>query len=747
MPVKFEWQAEQEHEWTEEQDVTPGGSTAVSLRKYWRIWLALLGLFIVIGGGAYALLNRQAEETSHLISSDVLASHQLVSQTVARRDSDVFATLLFPYSREWAEVQRQLFDRQMFWDRVPLGLWAAPQQLQAEPRVILAPDLQSAVVEIEMPYTIELGDMVTETVVLVETAVYEQNEGQWQLAPPDDAFWGPTVTAEGERLDVSFPSRDTEVGQRLAADLDELLADFCRLPDSNCAASFRLSLLLETDYSQLLALERDYQSINPRRIGGGMMRLQLPAPTLVGRPLDEAGYRALYRGYAGWITAVLSHEFNRSVMPNAVIIARILAQIDLRPPPTQRERPWQQPPQSPIPYPQQDILTICEGVNQSLEIWQYSLVDSTWTELTDAFNNQDAPQPTWGILHPMPDDEGAILLLNQFNTEVEGQLFLWRDGVATRLLADAPGFNWIPSFYLLPAMDTDRFLTFYETFVEDSVQIKASWLNLAACPGPACQLQSGDRLIYQSPDGGRSLLLGFSNYGPTALSLGDAAGTLVDDVGNGWSPLWLDENTLVYVRPDPALDLEFFVNNSGETELVWADAADAASVRTMVTSTALRDVLPEFGRPVHLSILSAVPHPRQPEAWIIHTTTSLSTAVPRRDFWFSFDAAADESKLLLELKSDQIFGTRIEGNGRYLTTTGLEEDGTPVYFVHDLERGQTYSYQTLYIGPTLIDWSADGNWFVLAGDKMLRLVAPGSRYERPLFHGQDQCAMAVWVNR
>ena len=325
MPVKFEWQTDQEHEWTEEQGVTPGGGTAVSLRKHWRIWLALLGMMVIIGGVAYALLNQNADETNHFISNDVLASHQLIQQTIANRDVDVFATMLFPYSRDWSSTQVQLLDRQMFWDRTALGLWAAPHLAQAEPEVTLAPDLQTAVVETQMPYIIEVSDIVTETVTLVETAVYAQNDGQWQLAPPDDdIFWGQTLTEESRLLTLSFPARDAEVSQRLAADLDALLAEFCGLPTANCSPNFQLRLTLETDEALLLALEEDFRTIFPRRSSGSTLSLTLPAPTLVGLPLDEAGYHALLQGYAGWVTAVLYAEFNRQQQPDYQTISHAL---------------------------------------------------------------------------------------------------------------------------------------------------------------------------------------------------------------------------------------------------------------------------------------------------------------------------------------------------------------------------------------------------------------------------------------
>ncbi|MEJ2749650.1 MAG: hypothetical protein P8183_17350 [Anaerolineae bacterium] len=128
------------------------------------------------------------------------------------------------------------------------------------------------------------------------------------------------------------------------------------------------------------------------------------------------------------------------------------------------------------------------------------------------------------------------------------------------------------------------------------------------------------------------------------------------------------------------------------------------------------------------------------------TTAFLYTAVPRQDDWFSFNQRTGEIELLLEVADAQGFPAQIEGNGRYLTVMGLES-GSPVYYVHDLERQQTRTYSAAFISPDGVDWSADGRWFVLPGKGMLRVVAPGSRYERPLFHNQDQCGTAVWVNR
>lgn len=54
--------------------------------------------------------------------------------------------------------------------------------------------------------------------------------------------------------------------------------------------------------------------------------------------------------------------------------------------------------------------------------------------------------------------------------------------------------------------------------------------------------------------------------------------------------------------------------------------------------------------------------------------------------------------------------------------------------------------------PVKFEWQTDQEheWTeeqAVTPGEMLRLVAPGSRYERPLFHGIDSCGTAVWVNR
>ncbi len=85
-------------------------------------------------------------------------------------------------------------------------------------------------------------------------------------------------------MTLVYPARDRDIGARLAGDLDKLLAEMCnRLDTQVCPPGLHVRLKLETDPSSL-ADGRDLAN----RFSGSV-QLELPAPTLTGLPLDEAG--------------------------------------------------------------------------------------------------------------------------------------------------------------------------------------------------------------------------------------------------------------------------------------------------------------------------------------------------------------------------------------------------------------------------------------------------------------------------
>jgi hypothetical protein len=109
---------------------------------------------------------------------------------------------------------------------------------------------------------------------------------------------------------------------------------------------------------------------------------------------------------------------------------------------------------------------------------------------------------------------------------------------------------------------------------------------------------------------------------------------------------------------------------------------------------------------------------------------------------FSFDRDSGSITVISTIDEGQGLPLELHGDGRFLAV--FTSGG---YIVYDLKLQRTMSFSiSQFIFPQ-VDWSADEQWFIVPEEGILRLVAPGSRYERPIFHGIEGCGTAVWVNR
>ena len=96
----------------------------------------------------------------------------------------------------------------------------------------------------------------------------------------------------------TFPERDEEVGRRLAADLESIVAAACnQIEGLLCSGEIKLYVNLVSNPQLLIDL------IDPSsRLEDGP-DIFLPAPTLIGVPADNTGYQALLRAYGERVVA------------------------------------------------------------------------------------------------------------------------------------------------------------------------------------------------------------------------------------------------------------------------------------------------------------------------------------------------------------------------------------------------------------------------------------------------------------
>ena len=269
--------------------------------RNWRRRLAFLGvagfLAIAVAGVVYWQVARRTTAAQERITAEVTASQAILLEAVRANDAELFVSFLSGRDREWAQAQERLVRDGGFLGRSAFDLTWDPLARPVTPTVTLAPDLLSAELIAPNRYVLDVGNGVMESVTLMQTAVFRQGPDRWLFSPPTAAFWGEDGAAGSRYVRLRYPGRDAAIAERLARDLDATLAEFCRNVSEACVEQGQLELTLSTDPASLAAYA------DPRAAWAGGSALVLPAPTLFGRPVDEAGYRALSRAYAGRVVS------------------------------------------------------------------------------------------------------------------------------------------------------------------------------------------------------------------------------------------------------------------------------------------------------------------------------------------------------------------------------------------------------------------------------------------------------------
>ncbi len=298
--MSFEWQTEEDKD-PIEIPLTPEPETAVSSRKFrWLLWAVLLILILLAGWLVYRQANARAETAVTQTKADVISSHQLIAKAAREQDRSLFVSLLSGRDDNWADAQTSLGEQGLLFDRPQFHLAWQPDAatLPEETQISLNARLDAA--EISFPVTYALPD--GRTITLQQTAVYRRGDQRWLLSPPEDDFWGAEQTTETTNVNLTYPERDAETAARLADDLQTTLDKLCQLPDANCPHNWQLPIQLSTNPDSLR------QTAGWNTLFAAGPELILPAPTLAGQPLDEAGFAALSNGYATLMaTAVLAN--------------------------------------------------------------------------------------------------------------------------------------------------------------------------------------------------------------------------------------------------------------------------------------------------------------------------------------------------------------------------------------------------------------------------------------------------------
>lgn len=305
--MSFEWQTEEDG-W---EEIKRPEKRMVGVS--WQRWLFLLPVMAILGAMIWGVvrlqesLNERVTEVSEVVNGDVVTSVNLTRRAAMQDDLELFVSVLSGRDAIWANRQQEILQAGLFVDRQELGLEWMPALTQII-STTLSPDLLEATVHIRESYAIDIGNGLTDTIQLQHIETYRRGENRWLMARAAESPSSEISRYEGTVVTLSFLEQEPIITHQLGQDLDRKVVQVCRvMPELACPTDFSLNVML---IDQLLLLDgaTDWQKLaNQDRRGGGMS-LSLPALSVIGTPVDQASYQALYRGYANIIISALITE-------------------------------------------------------------------------------------------------------------------------------------------------------------------------------------------------------------------------------------------------------------------------------------------------------------------------------------------------------------------------------------------------------------------------------------------------------
>jgi hypothetical protein len=270
--------------------------------RNWRFLLVALIFVGFLGLIIYWQVRERIEKVENVHIEDVRASYELIKTAAQRGDRGLFLSLLSGADPEWVDVQLQLLDNNWLIDNQIFGLNPYPEGTSAL-EVDLNPQFSSAEVIVEDLYVVNGDSGSMQPIRLNRPFIFRRGD-RWLWAKPEENFWGKEIYVNGEnaKLIASFPARDEVVACRLAHDLDQMLDQICQEGQRIfCPERKQILLIFSHELSSVLDIKKQNDQNLPSRRQlqreAGKRVIILPSPSLIGLPIDEAGYQALLRGY------------------------------------------------------------------------------------------------------------------------------------------------------------------------------------------------------------------------------------------------------------------------------------------------------------------------------------------------------------------------------------------------------------------------------------------------------------------
>lgn len=331
MSTDFEWITGDDGHWSAPQPELPPKPTA-------RRWLLLAMVVLLAAGVAVHWQVRQrVEAATTAVVEDARSAYHLYVRAAANHDPELLRSVISGSHPQWVTAQLALLDEGLLLGRWSMGLHPVPETaVPAIVRITPTSDLTEAEVVTQQTFSFVHADGRKEQAALEHTTLFRHGRDRWLAIRPEAEFWGKWYLKHGQQITLIYPQRDAKIADHLLLGLEAELARACRRLQLPCSPDDSYTIRLDTNPASLATVGDPGSMLTQQNV------LNLPAPSLVGRPVDITGERALLRGYkAHFITAVIVHHTGwhccEQGLFHQALIDLQLQQLDLRPWPLQTQ--------------------------------------------------------------------------------------------------------------------------------------------------------------------------------------------------------------------------------------------------------------------------------------------------------------------------------------------------------------------------------------------------------------------------
>ena len=716
------------------------------LKKHYKLILGTIFLSIIVSISSYQF-NKNLDEVKTHKTNTIKTTFELLLQTTIEEDLELFNLFLSDSYPLWKAENQDLLSQKLFLDRNTLNLWFNPSKESQISQILLSSNLAQAEIVTKLPYLSRDFRGEIEEIELERTLVFQQENSSWKLSQPDYAFWGEYLLDEKENLTLSYPKRDAKIVTRLANDLEKLLEELCEL-QTDCKAVTHLNLRFSKDLASITNLRiSNFQSSYFDAKDLEYHAIELPTPTLIGVPIDEPSYQAVYRSYASLIVSLLLSntppenlsDFNREALLTNLAL----------PWPSSSSREFVQG-KLDNAQQNQDIQILCDPKSTDQALRKYNPAIKTW--INEIFD-QDRMIPYEMLT--TPKDNGVLLNVQQTVAgQDHWQLLRWEHGIKQIVAQEAEPYYfawWWPN-----KIHTENQYVFVTTSNDIDEEKTFKFLDMWGCLDSLCSFNELNFWIQMHANRLSGETFGVPNPSSNLIVPSQRKSNQIGGYNlfsDRFSPFRKEGQVVGEIQYQ---DVEVSTKPLGfTTNIILSLEDNPESMQLVLTSDDVANELSYPPLPDHAQIIihKAIINPANPEqlfvnAILLYAHQDTASVSFGEGHILLFNFVEDKlNKIDLPFSGYPMFDINFVPGSDFLLISFTIEDSGQLFF-YDLDSNDWFTVNTMSNLKTSVDWSENGQWLLITESDHIRLIAPKHQYEQILIP-ENSCNIwnAVWVNR